>query len=78
MRLALQGLFFSFVRSHFWELHTAKLWTKGLLRFKKTRRVLTSLWEASLWHSYPLGCSLQAHWEMSENLVFCTQCKNAC
>lgn len=27
------GVFFFCARCHFWELHTAKLWTKGLLRF---------------------------------------------
>lgn len=61
----------------FWELPTTKLWTKSLLRFEKARRVLTRLWEASLWHSCALGCNLQAHWEMNENLVFYTQSQDA-
>lgn len=71
------GTFFFFTCSHFWELCTAELLTKGFLRFKKARRVLTTLWEASLWHLYALGCNLQAYWEMNENLVFCKQCQNA-
>ena len=73
------GIIFSSLQVHFSGNSTLQNFcTKGGLRFKKARRVLTSLWEASLWHPYALGCNLQAYWEMSENLVFCTQCQNAC